>query len=90
MRVAVSGRERIEVELHGGAKDDNLVLQEKLTPYGMVAILRMVDISQGMYSAQKFVIDMIAKNGGIDDSGILPAECKGICASFLAAVFDTA
>ncbi|VDO81849.1 unnamed protein product [Heligmosomoides polygyrus] len=39
--------------------------KEVLAPYNMVVIFRCVDTTQMLYTFQKFILDLIAKNGGM-------------------------
>ncbi|KAK6737741.1 hypothetical protein RB195_020069 [Necator americanus] len=39
--------------------------KEALTPFNMYVIFRCVDVTQVLYTFQKFILDLIAKNGGM-------------------------
>ncbi|CAJ0605425.1 unnamed protein product [Cylicocyclus nassatus] len=53
--------------------------KEVLMPFNMYVIFRCVDITQMLYTFQKFVLDLIAKNGGM---GGLPMASPPMLARF--------
>ncbi|KAK6018882.1 hypothetical protein OSTOST_15502, partial [Ostertagia ostertagi] len=53
--------------------------REVLTPYNMYVIFRCVDTTQMLYTFQKFILDLIAKNGGM---GGLPVASPSMVARF--------
>nr|CDJ88621.1 Hypothetical protein CBG07042 [Haemonchus contortus] len=53
--------------------------RDVLTPYNMYVIFRCVDTTQMLYTFQKFILDLIAKNGGM---GGLPMATPPMVARF--------
>ncbi|PAV72174.1 hypothetical protein WR25_00021 [Diploscapter pachys] len=46
--------------------------REKLEPYNMYTIFRCVNVTQMLFSLQKFFLDLIAKNGGMGGLSMAP------------------
>ncbi|VDO17826.1 unnamed protein product [Haemonchus placei] len=57
----------------------HLICFDVLTPYNMYVIFRCVDTTQMLYTFQKFILDLIAKNGGM---GGLPMATPPMVARF--------
>ncbi|KAK5977537.1 hypothetical protein GCK32_002651 [Trichostrongylus colubriformis] len=53
--------------------------RDVLTPYSMYVIFRCVDTTQMLYTFQKFILDLIAKNGGM---GGFPVASPSMVARF--------
>ncbi|VDL77268.1 unnamed protein product [Nippostrongylus brasiliensis] len=57
--------------------------KDVLTPYNMYVIFRCVDTTQMLYTFQKFILDLIAKNGGMGGLPIAsPTMVSRYCHSF--------